>query len=335
MMKTKQIILLSLLLSMLILSACVTGQAKGGDNEKKFRTQCNDQIDNDGDGYCDWEGQRRCRDGSKPGDPDCFSKYDNNEGTDCKPNYECKSDEDCEQKEKHYCKENILVTQSYGTCEKTKCGTACQYNRPVTTTYECEGTCENGACVNVTNTTEPYSECLESEYNNPYIQETTYVYVYDENGNVITSETRIGNDRCYTDGSEDLSEFYCSGESPNHYISQRRIDCENGCENGVCVNETDYNSTCYNGIQDPWEEGVDCGGPCVQECVNQYNCYDTDGLNYYQKGNISFYNYTEMVVQIDYCIGNLTVKEYYCNGDYPAATNHNCNMSYCLNGACQ
>ncbi|MEK6894912.1 MAG: M64 family metallopeptidase [Nanoarchaeota archaeon] len=43
-------------------------------------TACNDHIDNDGDGYCDVSGRRSyCSDGSKPGDPGCSSKSDNDE----------------------------------------------------------------------------------------------------------------------------------------------------------------------------------------------------------------------------------------------------------------
>lgn len=66
----------------------VTGEVKS------TKTRCNDNIDNDGDGYCDFFTMRTiCRDKSIPGDPDCISKEDNNEATECIPR--CKSAADC------------------------------------------------------------------------------------------------------------------------------------------------------------------------------------------------------------------------------------------------
>jgi hypothetical protein len=44
-------------------------------------TECNDHVDNDGDGYCDFKMKNAyCIDGSIPGDPDCSSKNDGSEG---------------------------------------------------------------------------------------------------------------------------------------------------------------------------------------------------------------------------------------------------------------
>ncbi len=60
--------------------------AKGGGKPGggKPKAQCNDQEDNDGDGFCDFLSKKtRCRDGSEPGDPDCISKDDNSEAPDC------------------------------------------------------------------------------------------------------------------------------------------------------------------------------------------------------------------------------------------------------------
>lgn len=50
------------------------------------KPQCNDQRDNDGDGYCDYLTRKtRCVDGSIPGDLDCASSSDNKESPDCEP----------------------------------------------------------------------------------------------------------------------------------------------------------------------------------------------------------------------------------------------------------
>ena len=47
------------------------------------KTQCQDRIDNDGDGFCDFfsKNPNWCRDGTISGDPDCDSKSDNDEFT--------------------------------------------------------------------------------------------------------------------------------------------------------------------------------------------------------------------------------------------------------------
>jgi len=63
------------------------GSGKGGGNDGnkggKVKPQCNDGIDNDYDGYCDYLTKRtKCIDGSTPGDVDCASKDDDKEGSD-------------------------------------------------------------------------------------------------------------------------------------------------------------------------------------------------------------------------------------------------------------
>jgi hypothetical protein len=81
--KMKRMILgLALLIAVgFLIAGCATGEAKKltPDATTKVKPECNDRKDNDGDGYCDWSGQRRCNDGSIVGDPDCDDKYDDNE----------------------------------------------------------------------------------------------------------------------------------------------------------------------------------------------------------------------------------------------------------------
>lgn len=87
-MKIAYLLISILVIITLILSSCTTtttGEAKGGIKGKE-KTECNDQIDNDKDGYCDFlTKDTRCRDGSIPGDLDCASKEDNKEEVDCMP----------------------------------------------------------------------------------------------------------------------------------------------------------------------------------------------------------------------------------------------------------
>lgn len=61
------------------------------------KAACNDHLDNDGDGYCDFAWRNAyCNDGSIVGDQDCSSKDDNNEsGTTFCGDGTCDANEDC------------------------------------------------------------------------------------------------------------------------------------------------------------------------------------------------------------------------------------------------
>ena len=51
---------------------------------KKKIAVCNDHIDNNGDGYCDFSGKKAfCVDGSRVGDVDCKNKNDDSEDFAC------------------------------------------------------------------------------------------------------------------------------------------------------------------------------------------------------------------------------------------------------------
>ena len=64
-----------------------SGKVSGG----ATAAQCNDHIDNDGDGFCDYAYKRAfCNDGSAVGDPQCSSKDDTTEADIfCSPNWQC------------------------------------------------------------------------------------------------------------------------------------------------------------------------------------------------------------------------------------------------------
>ena len=117
------------------------GGSKGGKG-KPAASQCNDHIDNDGDGYCDASGKRAyCNDGSIPGDSDCTDKNDASES--CEPQSErCDGlDNDCDGL---IDEENVCSSADYycdtdsdgyfsdivsGSCEEYQCvPSACRLN---------------------------------------------------------------------------------------------------------------------------------------------------------------------------------------------------------------
>jgi len=65
---------------------------------------------------------------------------------------------------------------------------------------------------------------------------------------------------------------YCD----NGQVSIEMIECS--CSGGACINDT----SCFNGIQDAGEEGIDCGGSCAQECISYY----CDGADIDQDGDV-------------------------------------------------
>ncbi len=82
---------MTLLISIIVLAGAafmLMGVFSDSDTVGKaiLKPECSDQIDNDGDGYCDYLTRRtRCKDGSIPGDVDCTTSTDNKEAPDCEP----------------------------------------------------------------------------------------------------------------------------------------------------------------------------------------------------------------------------------------------------------
>ncbi len=74
------VVIVLFVIGVLFVSNFTTGAAV------RQKTECNDQIDNDGDGYCDFLTRKTaCIDNAIPGDRDCASRYDNQEAPDCEP----------------------------------------------------------------------------------------------------------------------------------------------------------------------------------------------------------------------------------------------------------
>lgn len=96
--------------------------------------------------------------------------------------------------------------------------------------------CRNGAC-----------ECTDSDYGvNYYLQ-----------GTLSSGDT----DYCIN--NETLREFFNRLEGENecnrYYVD---VECPDGCVSGAC------RESCFDGIQNQDELGIDCGGSCTSVCTN-------------------------------------------------------------------
>ncbi len=150
--KALVIVVVVSILVLLIFYDGVTGKAwfRGGKGQKIY--QCNDQVDNDGDGKCDflWK-NAYCTDGSVPGDPGCISKDDNDESSDCVP--VCNANSDCGTNGyigEPYCGADGNVYKDYATyaCENAgKCSAVCNERIDSYLWQNCLGYgCSNGLC---------------------------------------------------------------------------------------------------------------------------------------------------------------------------------------------
>jgi hypothetical protein len=132
------------------------------------------------------------------------------------------------------------------------------------------------------------------------------------------------------DGAADHNDAGCTGPSDND---------ESNCGDGVC-------------------EGVEVCGVCVSDCgqcnttttvattttvnatttTQPNSCYDSDGgILPTVRGNVSGYLSGSYYYQLDFCMGNYSLMEYYCQNTTAMNTNETCltnTTSYCFNGAC-
>lgn len=139
------------------------------------KPECNDKIDNDGDGYCDFLTRKTvCINKSViPGDVDCANKEDNNESPDCEPIPErcdgydndcdslvdedlpivCNSTVDCgipRWTSDYYCGHDGNVYRdsiSYQCNFPGTCSSSCSSQTTSQLIEQCSARCLNGQCI--------------------------------------------------------------------------------------------------------------------------------------------------------------------------------------------
>ncbi len=179
-----------------------------------------------------------------------------------------------------YCKDGVLY--------ETVCPSDSQC--PSQISFACPNGCKDGACVN-----ESMYSCADSD-GDDISKRGNVVYL-----NGTLNESYI--DYCFD--NQYLYEYVCSYD----YVAKKYSRCFNGCEDGVCINQS------------------------------KDICFDSDnGQDYYVKGT------AETVNQIapDYCAsynGSTAVNEYYCEDNvikssYFVCLSQNGSDYACNNGAC-
>ncbi|MFT7615727.1 MAG: PKD repeat protein [Candidatus Woesearchaeota archaeon] len=149
-MNKKLIIFICLIAAALLVSGCVTGNAKGGKGGAA-PTECKDGIDNDGDGYCDTDHRKtKCTDGSTPGDTQCTSKGVTSEGVAC--TVACSTTSDCGTDGNTgvaYCgtDDNVYQDSAAYTCSAAgTCDSACSTDTTSVLVETCTLGCTAGVC---------------------------------------------------------------------------------------------------------------------------------------------------------------------------------------------
>jgi len=161
-----------------------------------------------------------------------------------------------------YCSNNTLI-EYY-----------CNGSELLNTTHECEVLCGNGSCL----------ICYDSDGGKDY-------YTAGE----VKQNIGIVKDYC---NDSVLVEFYCSNDN----LSSELYDCINGCENGSCINVSDF-------------------------------CNDTDsGLDYSNNGTVQ----TETGYYQDKCLDSTKLEEKHCVGSNVNSSCFVCSdyMNKCENSKC-
>lgn len=312
----------------------------------KIKYQCNDNIDNDADSLCDYDGCNIGRGKNKvhlSPDPDCTSSMDDSESCTSYPEVCDGLDNDCD---------NNIDEDLVKQCGVSNVG-ECQFG---------SSTCNSGTWSACTGNIDPVTEICDNKDN-------------DCDGNIDEGCNCIDgmNKSCGSDIGECALGFQtctngdwgaCIGEigPVTEICDNKDNDCDGTTDEGCnCVNSqtrscgsnigecSSGTQTCSNGN---WGACIGEIGPTIEYCDNKDNdcdnlideegvcstpdwCYDNDyGINPGIASNVSGYLNDTFYVYQDYCVANFTVKEYYCNNNYSSSIEVPCNSTMCYAGKC-
>lgn len=148
------------------------------------------------------------------------------------------------------------------------------------------------------------------------------------------------------DGQIDLNDPGCSSRKDTSELNPN-IQCDDGIDNdgdgkidmqdAGCSSPTDNDEVnCGDTVCSAGETQVNCPQDCGYP--NPDSCNDTDGgFVATLQGTVSGYLSGQSYSYTDFCIGNLTLMEYYCSGNYKTNSTTTCitnTTTVCSNGAC-
>ncbi len=317
----------------LLTGVAVAEKKGGGGGGGGSKPECNDKIDNDGDGYTDMDddgcSNRKDKDETNCGDGECEGGEDSSScSADCGPS--------------SYCGD--------GTCDAGESCSSC--SNDCGQCDSCSDT-DGGSVIGTYGTVSGYLN--DNAYSsNDYCADSSNVREYYCSGNAAYStQQSCGTDSTgsnYCSGNEiyqDVTDYFCSnGECDNSVTAQLQTDCDDldnygadycsdgdvyhnynnfYCNSGGCANTT----TPY--IVESCAYGCTSG-----ECdIMSDSCSDTDGGNTSTTyGTVSGYRNNNPYSRSDYCVGSTSIVEYYCLGDLDAHSQQSCGTDYSGSNYC-
>jgi hypothetical protein len=159
-----------------------------------------------------------------------------------------------------------------------------------------------------------------------------------------------GSNYCIADNvTKDYYDYYCASGACDYTTTPETVEDCNVYDNygsNYCINSSVYydfnNYFCSSGACDytttpEWVEDCDYGCTAGECDPIPDSCSDTDGGHaIYTQGTASGYLSESYYEDADYCLGNTTLREYYCIGDYEYSDDYDCawNSTVCSSGAC-
>ncbi|MCK5283236.1 MAG: hypothetical protein KAK00_07545 [Nanoarchaeota archaeon] len=344
---------LALVSALLIVGLLVLSMAIAKPNPRAAKA-CNDKIDNDGDGYCDYAG---CN--GMSADPGCTSRQDT---TETDPNVECDDGSDNDG--------DSAIDYNDNGCsgptdnDETDCGDGvCEGGEVCDTCIADCGHCDScsdtdgGNVISVFGTASGYYNDVWYSDGDYCVDSSNILEYYCSGDYEQSSQQSCGTDgygSSYCIGNDiyqDLTDYFCaSGECDSNVTPEFKQDCDDsdGYGSNYCLNSSvykDYNNYYCSGGACDYSATPELVEECTYGCTAGEcdgipdSCSDTDyGMSIYTQGTVSGYLNETYYEDTDYCLNSTTLLEFYCSGDYEYDVPYPCpagNLSgICVSGVC-
>ncbi|MBN1502420.1 hypothetical protein JW930_02665 [Candidatus Woesearchaeota archaeon] len=306
---------------LLLIAGCsnkedTAGNAFLASGASELKNECNDRLDNDGDGAID-RNDVGCRTdtGLAPDETNCGDGV-------CEGGEMCgECVEDCGECEPDNCYDSDeLDLFTFGYVKGIEEGNPFYYEdycRNISVIVEyfcdkqghwgdmrslCQNGCSNGACVAATTTTTLPAACVDTDGGKNFDVKGT-----------CTDGTFTFTDSCNPNVFGRVNEAYCNDLDKCSFGAFDNV-CPNGCYDGQCVptNTTTTTTT-----------------------IPIFNtCFDSDGLDYFTLGFVNGTDEGNLFFYQDYCQNISVLIEYFCDNQQNLGNARIWCQNYCMNGTC-